>query len=1159
MVFFLPYVKLLLSSAAVVRLGAFSGRRRKTLIGVGLLTLLMWLAPMIVAATPLRNWALAMIVAPIDGNVRSDGASFGWFSAVEINGLEIHDPDGEQVARIEQLKIDRSLLGLCLNASRLGAITVDGAAIDLRLTESGSNLEAVLAPMLDQPTSDDSSTVMTLAVSDAQVNVTEATSGRQWAIEVGRVDMSMPERSAGPIAISALIQIRSGASAQRSQGEIDLTMKLANGSDSESETVIKLNAKSAPLDLLAAVARRYDPSLQLNGELNVQLDGSIGADQTTHLAGAISASNLDVGHGSLSTDRIQLAQLSAPFDVVVHTDRIHAKRLSVECDVATASLTGEVALDGDASMSVDRISAAPFELVGQADLAKLAAMIPNTIRLRRDTSITSGQARVRLVNRPTTDGQALIGEMTIDRLAANQGDRRIEWPELVKIDLSARRDANGPAIDRLNCQSEFFNLQASGSVEQGSATFTGDLNRLAVRLGQLIDFGGMQLVGRVDGKLAWRKNGPTKVDVTGEANLAGFEWTDAGKSMWRERIMESDVTASLSLDGAKITRLESATATVATDHERIDLRLAKLVDRPLSASAWPVAAVVEGDVSRYPDRLKAWLSNDSLKLAGRYSANAAVVISPEKIAVSRLEMLANDVAVDTGETRIAEPRIELSAAGVVDLKNSVLQLSRAKLISATAELSGESLNVPLTGAGASRGKLQLKADLNQLAQWTGGAKDDTTSVEGQLFAQIIAEHADGRSQLKLNGVVDQFKLSAAADPANPAAEPVAWQEKQLRIGGDLVHDGEKDRVELTNLSLNGDAVAIKASGAVDELATTKQLSLAGDLKYDFDKLAPLLRKLLGAEIKLAGRQQHAFELFGPLGGGQIDAVPLSADQPPTKIAAWRRQLRGKATLGWESAEIYGVKVGASRINATLADGVVQCDPIDAVVNEGRCRLHPTIYLSTSPPIATLPKGPVLTDVKLTPEMCRSGLMYVNPFLAGATSVDGKVSLEIDGARIPLDGSADMATAGRLKIQNVQVTGGPLAGQLLPLAGVAGPARLPLTEQVEFWIQNRQVYHRGVGVRAAKTTLQTEGTVAFDQTVNLTAVMPIPEAWIGRDLAATALRNQTVRIPIGGTLTKPRLDQRRLAELQREFIRQAAGNVILDQGSRLLDRVLGPNQ
>ena len=76
--------------------------------------------------------------------------------------------------------------------------------------------------------------------------------------------------------------------------------------------------------------------------------------------------------------------------------------------------------------------------------------------------------------------------------------------------------------------------------------------------------------------------------------------------------------------------------------------------------------------------------------------------------------------------------------------------------------------------------------------------------------------------------------------------------------------------------------------------------------------------------------------------------------------------------------------------------------------------------------------------------------------------------------------------------------------------------------------------------------------------------PIPDEWLARSSYLSALKGQTVKIPIGGTLTRPKVDHR----IAQQFFKDAARETVtngaqkaiegqLNRGFEKLDRLLGP--
>ena len=61
--------------------------------------------------------------------------------------------------------------------------------------------------------------------------------------------------------------------------------------------------------------------------------------------------------------------------------------------------------------------------------------------------------------------------------------------------------------------------------------------------------------------------------------------------------------------------------------------------------------------------------------------------------------------------------------------------------------------------------------------------------------------------------------------------------------------------------------------------------------------------------------------------------------------------------------------------------------------------------------------------------------------------------------------------------------------------------------------------------------------------------------LGADLALGGLEGKTLKIPIEGTLSKPKLDRRALLDVPRQVIENTARDVLLDGLNKGLDRLL----
>ena len=111
--------------------------------------------------------------------------------------------------------------------------------------------------------------------------------------------------------------------------------------------------------------------------------------------------------------------------------------------------------------------------------------------------------------------------------------------------------------------------------------------------------------------------------------------------------------------------------------------------------------------------------------------------------------------------------------------------------------------------------------------------------------------------------------------------------------------------------------------------------------------------------------------------------------------------------------------------------------------------------------------------------------------------------------------------------------------------------------VEFQMVGRVVYFRGLKIRSGEVTVHTSGAVGVDQSIDLIAEVSILDKWVAGDRLLAPLSGKLVRVPIRGSLNKPKLDSQVLTNLATNLFGTATRNLIEGEALRGLDRLLNP--
>ena len=440
--------------------------------------------------------------------------------------------------------------------------------------------------------------------------------------------------------------------------------------------------------------------------------------------------------------------------------------------------------------------------------------------------------------------------------------------------------------------------------------------------------------------------------------------------------------------------------------------------------------------------------------------------------------------------------------------------------------------------------------------------------------------------------VTQTSLASAAPPQ----WIVRWNEPKISLTGQAGYDPAAARLTLSRSNLIASLVSLSATGTVSDLTGRGVADLTGEVAYDLKVIEGKLKSELFARgpaedpkklrsidtLNLTGQEKRQFVLKGPLFGQPQLVATTSAPQAAPRQPLVSNDLAGDASLGWQGVQFVGLVAGAADCRAQLAQGIVQIGPLDIPVSEGRLTTAPRLLLASSEPAMVLDRGPVIQNVRISPEMCNLWLKYVAPLVADATEAEGKFSLGLEAANVPLFAPKQADVAGALSIHGAQVGPGPLAKQYLgvikqlrsflkPQEAATGTAAadnygrwLVLPEQaVQFAVKDGIVYHDGLIMTNGEFQVTTKGSVRIeDQAISLVASIPVRESWF-KDREKTpylaSLAGKTIEIPIDGTLSSPHLDGKVLENLGKQLASQAVTGLI-DKGKEkakgFLEKELG---
>jgi hypothetical protein len=919
---------------------------------------------------------------------------------------------------------------------------------------------------------------------------------------------------------------------------------------------------------------------------------------------------LDAASPALRGDRIRLARVELPWRIVSQPTGLAIEDLQLKSDVAQLTVRGRI--DPAAMTPAPAAPAASFpfngrndiELRGTIDVARLATMLPRALGIRGDTTITSGTIDIASRLQPTVAGQSLTGSIRTAQLAATSGGKPFSWDAPVSANFAIRRENGALALDTLKCDSKFLRVEAAGTFQQLKATANFDLNSLAEQLGQFVDLSRMQLAGTGAAQLVWQQTEQNKFSAVATSDLSQLRVALSDGAVWTEPQLTVRAEAAGLLDpiSHNPTCIDTAQLQVNGQGDVLDAKLTGAVGLANAESVWPVTIRSTGSIARWLTRARPWFAPGDWKIDGASEITANVRATNTTIDVTETKVVVNNLQATSPGWNINEPRVEFAGDAHLNRATGEIAASAAQFVTSTVSLATKDVRYAAgeRGIGQLAGAAAFRADLARMAAWRAPTKQPTPyQPAGEFTGNIRFVQQAGRitGELTANGQnLSLASWSAPAPAANPtsrgAVSPAApsyqtiWQEPRLTIRGTTNYDAATDRLSFEQFQIQSNTLQANASGQIERLSTAADCNLNGSLNYDLAQVSPLLRPYIGEGIQLNGREQARFALAGKLAGengpqAQLTSVAIndpyqSAIRNLKSEIHWSRRVRAQLELPWSGANVYGLPVGAGKLAATLGDGSLQIAPIALAVGEGQLNLAPIVRFDPEPSELMMPAGPVITNVRISPQVSEAMLKFVAPVLAGATQSEGQFSMQLDGLRVPLADTKKSDSAGKLTVHSVRVTPGPTTQPIFSLAqqieaivkrrdpsGITNrqPASLLAIrdQQVNFRVVDGRVYHQNMEFQIGDVVMRSQGSVGLDETISLTLQIPVQDAWISKEPLLAGLKGQSLSVPVTGTLKRPQMDQRAIANLSGQLIQNAADQAVGNELNKALDKFLKPRQ
>ncbi len=1123
------------------------------LLGIGI-----YFLPDLVARTSLRQ-SIPRILAPRwKGTIELGETALGWFSPIDIRNIVLHDREGNTLATVGRLQSTETLWGLITHPHTLGEFRFEQTIVHLKMNGDRTNWDAPLTAMSEPQTpSNSGASQWNLQFLKAQVLVTNLDDGLEQTLD--GINITVAQGNTNPSVMTVEATIPDDHAQQNPSLTVKILM-LANVPPS-----IQIASQDFDLARLQPLCHLVSPLGVIRGRMTGTLKTEMTATDGT--AWSIDA-ELDVKNGTaagwafLAGDIVQLEDTSLRGRLTRKGDRLECEHIQLQTDFAKWTAHGTCQWPSASLMPTTADSAweafaDDFQITAVVDAAKAAQRFPKFLRLKSGVAITSGQVQATLLTIKDDKGRALDGTARFSDLAANIDGQERRWTAPLDAQLLLRPSADGIQCDRLALRSDYCQILGQGTPHAAKFRITADLDRLWQEIAPLVDWEGASIAGsaRFDGTI--QRNDAEAVTLHIEGQGEGLRCGPANQPVWSE----PKIAITLDVVGkgpasAPWTTLTTGKLTLQSGEDRCDAQLLNAVEWNQTAAPLPMSVELAGDWSRWQTRLRPFWFDPSIIIAGRGSVQARVLYSPNTIDVQSAIVKSQPLAITMPGWQMQDAAFESTLQGVWDAKTRTWTTPTTKARGEWGEIAWTDGRVAVDQpAGDVSGRLNLNLNVGRLSRWQQG------DIKHHLLGQLIGTVDLKPNRDVLQGDIDLRMTNAVIAGLSSDPQPrwiALWREPEFGVKGNLQHRAAGTAWDITSLQLSASGLAMTTNGRINPRGDATEIDLKGQIAYDWDQLMSRLDPSWAEKIRLTGRGERPFAVRGtmrPAADGSVSIADLS----------------GEGQLTWEQATLYGMPLTANDLSARFAQGQGQLGPLDLTVAQGRVHLAPQLDFRQQA-LLTLPAGRIVDQVKLTPQVCQQLLKYAFPLAADSAEMDGEFSLDVSENVWPLASPQSGQARGTMTIHHARIEPGPLAGRLTTVIeqvravlerrnpAATNPTRVVLEfpqQQVAVAQSQGRVFHDRMTVRINDLDLVTGGSVGFDETLQLTFLLPIQEKWVRGTPALAKLAGQTLRIPVTGTLKQPQVDPSILGELARQAagstIEKAIDDTVLKQLDRFLPR------
>jgi molybdopterin-binding protein len=545
---------------------------------------------------------------------------------------------------------------------------------------------------------------------------------------------------------------------------------------------------------------------------------------------------------------------------------------------------------------------------------------------------------------------------------------------------------------------------------------------------------------------------------------------------------------------------------------------------------------VDADLARTQRVVGQFADMGDVSMAGDLSAQGTVGLTDEKITFSCMGDL-KQFQVQKGSVKTAAMDLQLDCEGLLDEAQNQLRLDHANLTATPGTVKISDVILPMSAEADKTLSLNahLQMDLAKawpFAQVFAGDLEDM-DVSGLIDTAVdISTTGNQIRLLTKQSTIDTLKIML------PDSEP--FVQDRVVLDADILMDTEQQTIDIQALKIQGtqgQTLIHVTKGSVKKKTSNTQTQLTGDFEaaYDWQAISSFASVYLPDGLQVRGNNESSF---------QFDSH-YPTDDPDQMLA----NLNAASSIGFDSAEYFGLNFGPTKFNFSIQKGIVNFDIPETTVNEGILQFAGTLDLNQKARLMKLAKPMAILDkVHINDTMTRLLLLYTNPMFVDASEASGIASFSCQQMVIPLSDEDEdlLAMDGAFQVDSLKMRAGSFAKQVLALFKASDTVMMTL-HPTEFVLRDGFLSYQNMQIDVEDNPLNFRGRIGLDHSLSMDVTLPWTQEF---DNVKTGQPSaDRITVPIEGSLDQPQIDTGKFIEQQG---RQLIENELKKQLEHLFD-------